>query len=106
MLDFLFPKQTSWNVTGFIEPKNIVKKTILLSGHMDCVYEFKWWYRLKQFGAFLTVLGSSSIIFQAIGFLIIFCFFPDNQYSSVGIYIYAFLLLLIPSTIMVIDMRI
>jgi len=56
-LDFLWPKKTSWNVIGDIEPTDTVKSTLIVAGHIDSVKEFKWWYRFKQNGAVLTVIA-------------------------------------------------
>ncbi|MCO5247339.1 MAG: M28 family metallopeptidase [Chitinophagales bacterium] len=57
VLDFLFPKETSWNVEGKIEPKGEVKSTIIIAGHIDSVYEFQWWYHFKTFGVALNVIA-------------------------------------------------
>lgn len=57
-LDFLFPKSASWNVEGVIEPAGEVQRTLLVSGHIDSVYEFKYWYKLGQLGGALTVYAS------------------------------------------------
>ncbi len=56
-LDFLFPQKASWNVIGDIEPTETVKSTLIIAGHIDSVKEFKWWYRLKQNGAVLSVVA-------------------------------------------------
>jgi hypothetical protein len=56
-LDFLFKKQTSYNVIGDIEPLHEATSTIIISGHIDSVKEFKWWYKLKHLGGVLTVVG-------------------------------------------------
>jgi len=56
-LDFLYKKKTSWNVIGDIEPLSSTSSTLIISGHMDSVKEFKWWWKLKQTGAVLSVLA-------------------------------------------------
>jgi len=56
-LDFLYPKKTSYNVIGDIEPTGTPKRTIIFAGHIDSVMEFKWWFRLKQSGAVLSVIA-------------------------------------------------
>ena len=56
-LDFLFKKKTSYNVIGDIEPIQTATSTIIISGHIDSVKEFKWWYRLKHAGAVLSVIA-------------------------------------------------
>lgn len=55
--DFLFPKVSSWNVTGDVEPTEKAVRTIVFSGHIDSVKEFKWWYKLKTVGIALTVIS-------------------------------------------------
>lgn len=55
--DFLFPKVSSWNVTGDVEPTEKAVRTIVFSGHIDSVKEFKWWYKLKTIGIALTVIS-------------------------------------------------
>ena len=60
-LDFLFKKVPSWNVIGDIEPINTATSTIIVAGHIDSVKEFKWWYKLKQTGAVLSVIAGIQI---------------------------------------------
>lgn len=60
-LDFLFEKAPSWNVIGDIEPIETATSTIIVAGHIDSVKEFKWWYKLKQTGAALTVIAGFQI---------------------------------------------
>jgi len=64
-LDFLYKKQTSSNVIGKIEPSGPVRSTIIVSGHIDSVREFQWWYRLKHFGGVLTTISGFLIVIQA-----------------------------------------
>jgi hypothetical protein len=61
-LDFLYKKKPSWNVIGDIEPTGEVTSTLIVAGHIDSVKEFKWWYRLKQNGAVVTVVASFLIV--------------------------------------------
>lgn len=60
-LDFLFPNKPSWNVIGDIEPINTATSTIIVAGHIDSVKEFKWWYKLKNAGAVLSVIAGFQI---------------------------------------------
>jgi hypothetical protein len=60
-LDFLFTKKPSWNVIGDIEPVQPATSTLIVAGHMDSVKEFKWWFRLKHFGAVLSVIAGFQI---------------------------------------------
>lgn len=69
-LDFLFPKKKSKNITAVLEPKGEVKSTIIIAGHMDSVYEFQWWYKLKDLGGALTFISSLAIVLQAIFYAI------------------------------------
>lgn len=57
-LDFLWKQKTSYNVIGDVEPLEEVRSTIIVAGHIDTVKEFKWWYKLKQTGAVLTIVSS------------------------------------------------
>lgn len=61
-LDFLFPKVSSWNVTGDVEPLEEVKSTLIFSGHIDSVKEFKWWYKLKTLGIALTIISGFQFV--------------------------------------------
>ena len=60
-LDFLFKKVPSWNVIGDIEPTETATSTVIVAGHIDSVKEFKWWYKLKQTGAVLSVIAGVQI---------------------------------------------
>jgi hypothetical protein len=66
--DIFFPKKSSSNVEGVIEPKGEVRSTLIISGHMDSVREYQWWYHLKSTGLALNLIGSFAILFQAIYF--------------------------------------
>lgn len=69
-LDFLFQKSDSLNVIGTIEPEGEVKVSILLSGHIDSVHEFRWWYLLKNLGGFLSMFCGLAMLMQAVLFLL------------------------------------
>ena len=53
--DFLFPLKTSYNVSATLEPQEEVRSTLIFSGHIDSTNECTWWYRLKEYGAHLTI---------------------------------------------------
>ena len=53
--DFLFPMETSINVSATLEPSGEVRSTLIFSGHIDSTQECTWWYRFKTYGAHLTV---------------------------------------------------
>lgn len=63
-LDFLYPKGESWNVEGVVEPLQAASSTLVISGHIDSVYEFKWWYRLGHLGGALTVVAGFVVSLQ------------------------------------------
>jgi aminopeptidase YwaD len=65
-LDFLFPKKPSYNVTGDVEPLEEATSTIMFAGHIDSVKEFKWWYKLKDLGIVLSVVGGFLIVLQGV----------------------------------------
>lgn len=69
-LDFLFPKQTSWNVEGVIEPKGEVKNTILVAGHIDSVREFQWWHHFGKFGLLLNTIAGLGFVLQGFVFML------------------------------------
>jgi hypothetical protein len=43
-LDPFFPKRTSYNVYGVHKPKSEVKRRIILNGHIDAAYEWRYHY--------------------------------------------------------------
>ncbi|MCO5230656.1 MAG: M20/M25/M40 family metallo-hydrolase [Chitinophagales bacterium] len=77
VLDFLFPKEKSWNVEGKIEPTGEVKSTLIIAGHIDSVYEFQWWYHFKTFGMALNVIAGFGFVLLPIylGLLWIYSYF-------------------------------
>ena len=69
-LDFLYKQHTSMNVIGKIEPSHDVRSTLIISGHMDSVVEFQWWYRLKNLGGILTTLSGFLLVVQGLTYVI------------------------------------
>lgn len=65
-LNVFFPKKLSHNVLGTLEPLKEPKMTIIMSGHMDNVKEFWWWYKFKNWGAKLTLLAGLTLVFWSI----------------------------------------
>lgn len=94
VLDFLFPKETSWNVEGKIEPKGEVKSTLLIAGHIDSVYEFQWWYHFKSFGVLLnTIAGFGYVLLPVyLGILWLYTYFAPPQGAIMWPY-YLFILI-------------
>jgi hypothetical protein len=67
-LDIFFPQQTSMNVEGVIEPSGQVKSTLIVSGHIDSVREYQWWYHLKAYGLVLNLISTVAILLQGVYF--------------------------------------
>jgi hypothetical protein len=99
-LDFLFTNKPSWNVIGDVEPMETATSTIIIAGHMDSVKEFKWWYRLKQTGAVLSVIAGIQISF--LGLYALLAVFITAAWFS---YIWWLFLLLTPVLIVFYDMH-
>lgn len=94
VLDFLFPKETSWNVEGKIEPTGEVKSTLLIAGHIDSVYEFQWWYHFKSFGIMLNTIAGFGYVLLPIylGVLWIYTYFAPPEGAIIWPY-YIFVLI-------------
>jgi hypothetical protein len=56
-VDFLFPKRTSKNIIGIINPENEIKHTIIFSAHHDSQFEFNTFYHFKRFGQVIINFG-------------------------------------------------
>ncbi len=82
ILDFLFPKIKSSNVTGYIDPSSNLKKTIIFAGHMDSTPEFIWWYWFKNWGARAMIyVGVSFVVFPV--FILLSIYFPELHFNSI-----------------------
>jgi hypothetical protein len=84
MVDFLFPKKTSFHIVGKIKPHKKPRNLVLLSGHHDSAYEFPLISKLGEKSAYLIILAVIiailSIFFGLIKtFLIITNDFPQNS---------------------------
>ncbi|MFN8238921.1 MAG: M20/M25/M40 family metallo-hydrolase [Chitinophagales bacterium] len=99
-LDFLFSKKPSWNVIGDIEPLQTATSTLIVAGHIDSVKEFKWWYRLKQTGAALTVIAGFQITLLGI-YALLSLFIYATWFS----YIWWFFVIITPVLIVFYDMH-
>lgn len=63
-VDFLFPKKTSVNVIGEINPKKEWKQTLMFSAHLDSAYQFNFnLYMPRTFNYFLIGLPILLIIY-------------------------------------------
>jgi hypothetical protein len=102
--DFLFQKQTSWNVTATLEPQQEVKSTLIFSGHIDSTNECTWWYRLKKYGGHVTIFAGLLIVLLPlfyIGLFILRTLFLDEFLDVVRIiyWSYFFFVLFSPVTL-------
>jgi hypothetical protein len=97
ILDFIFPKKKSINVYGDIEPEEEVKSTILISGHMDSVYEFQWWKKLGELGGLLTLLSGVLFLLYSIFALVLIS--TTNHHTFVFNIIWIVFAILSPITI-------
>jgi aminopeptidase YwaD len=64
LLDPLFPKCESHNVTGVIRPTGEVKRRIILSGHMDAAYEWRYSQYSRGLLKAIILLSFSGIFFK------------------------------------------
>jgi len=88
-LDIFYPRITSHNVTGTIEPSGEVKQTIILSGHMDSTPEFLWWYYFRDWGVRMMILGSVAIAVLPLFYAGVELF-SYNAWLSPGWFVFAF----------------
>ncbi len=70
-LNFLFPKKKSGNVIATLEPQKQPLAHIIVSGHIDSVYEYKWFRRLKNPAAYMLVLSGLLILSWPVAALLI-----------------------------------
>ena len=65
LTDPLFPKRTSHNVLGTQRPSGKVLRRLVLNGHADAAYEWRWHYRFPRIFPFVVcyAFGSVAIVF-------------------------------------------
>ncbi|HLP51367.1 MAG TPA: M28 family peptidase [Chitinophagales bacterium] len=90
----------SWNVEATLEPQGEVKNTLVFSGHIDSVYEFKWWYKLGQQGAQLTVIGGAIMVLFPV-----FCLLAILISGGWSFYVFLVFVLLSPSLVAYFNMH-
>ncbi|HLP20612.1 MAG TPA: M28 family peptidase [Chitinophagales bacterium] len=90
----------SWNVEATLEPQGEVKNTLVFSGHIDSVYEFKWWYKLGQQGAQLTVIGGAIMVLFPL-----FCLLTILISGGWSFYVFLAFVLLSPSLVAYFNMH-
>lgn len=95
------PKVKSWNVEATLEPQREVKQTIVVSGHIDSVFEFKWWYKFGQWGMNLTIIAGVLLVTLPLFYLAVL-FLPTGDWSQ---YLFATYLVLSPSLITYFNMH-
>ncbi|MFX0175988.1 MAG: M28 family metallopeptidase [Candidatus Hodarchaeota archaeon] len=76
IFDFMFPKKTSKNIIGTINPSSeTVKNTIIFSAHHDSAFEFNTFYYLKRFGQIIINIGYLAVVLIFIGIILKLIFF-------------------------------
>jgi len=99
-LDFLFKKKISYNVIGDIEPEGNATSTIIISGHIDSVKEFKWWYKLKHLGAILSI--AAGVLFPLLTIFMLAAVFINAPWLQ---YIWLFFVVTSPILIVYFNMH-
>ncbi len=61
LLDPFFPKATSYNVIGRIHPSGERKRRIVLNGHPDAAYEWRWNYMANRWFAPIVLYSFSGL---------------------------------------------
>lgn len=64
-LDPFFPKSTSYNVYGSIRPKGEIRRRIILAGHADAAYEWRFAYLFPgrfRYVMMLLIVGVAGIV--------------------------------------------
>ncbi|MHA2225736.1 MAG: M28 family metallopeptidase [Candidatus Hodarchaeales archaeon] len=76
VVDFVFPKKTSFHVLGKIKPKEEPRKLLLLSGHHDSAYEFPLFSKLGKKTLILILplflIGFLNILFSFLKMVFLF----------------------------------
>lgn len=108
-LDFMFPKSESRNVVGTLEPQGEVKNTLYISGHIDSVKEFQWWYHLKTFGIRMNIASVLLLLVLPLCYLALILSSGLHrtpfEFSDYFPYVYWFIVALSPFTLSFFFMR-
>ncbi|MEO1434602.1 MAG: M28 family peptidase [Bacteroidota bacterium] len=102
IMDGLFPKKESLNLTASLEPQGEVKQTIIVAGHIDSTLEYIWWYWFKNFGMVLTLISGFSVLLFPLAIAIGFMLNPSNPPVSGILLVFA---ILSPTTLTMFFMR-
>lgn len=86
VIDFLFPKKTSFHVIGKIKPNRTPsQRLVLLSGHYDSAYEFPILNKLGQNSIYLIISALSiSFLNILLSFIRLLLLFFDNRLFVLG----------------------
>lgn len=95
------PLMRSWNVEATLEPKGEVKSTMIFSGHIDSVFEFKWWYKLGQWGSYLTIIAGAIMVLLPV-FCVLTVLLPPGAWSW---WTFMLFVVLSPSTVTYFNMH-
>lgn len=89
LLDPFFPQRTSYNVQGIQKPKGEVKRRIILNGHADAAYEWRYHYmNPKSLKVYVPYVFGG--LFFALIANTLFVFFGDgwaNGYQGTWLYV-------------------
>jgi hypothetical protein len=97
-LDPFYPKQSSLNIIGTIEPEKETKQILIISAHIDSATEFQWWFKWKKAGLILTILSGFLLPLYTI-FLGVSIFAPHSYSLVYADLIYWFFILTAPMTV-------
>ncbi len=89
--DFLYPPQTGYNVIGIINPEKEVRQQIIISGHHDSAYEFRFMRTTPR----LYRIRVASIILSMVLSLIISWLIVANHYMASSHTVHTILMALI-----------
>jgi hypothetical protein len=67
LLDPFFPKRMSHNVHGRIAPEGELRRRVILNGHPDAAYEWRWLYRFPKVFPLITGYTLVGLVVKALG---------------------------------------
>ncbi|MFX1513640.1 MAG: M28 family peptidase, partial [Promethearchaeota archaeon] len=79
VVDFLFPKKSSFHVIGKIKPQQVASKLVLLSSHHDSAYEFPLFSKLGRSSVYIIIIAVLIVVLNIfLNFAAIILFFIDD----------------------------